>query len=61
MVSDKFLRLRQVIEITGLKRTQIYRYMRAGEFPRQIKIGHASVAWLASEIDEWIIRKSNQR
>ena len=58
---EKLLRLSQVIEITGLKRPQIYRYMRCGEFPRSFKIGPASVAWLASEVDEWIIKKSKQR
>ncbi|EEK3571933.1 AlpA family phage regulatory protein, partial [Salmonella enterica] len=30
-------------------------------FPRSIKIGPASVAWLESEIDEWINRRLAER
>ncbi|MEW5190000.1 AlpA family phage regulatory protein, partial [Citrobacter freundii] len=30
-------------------------------FPRSIKIGPASVAWLESEIDEWINLKLSSR
>ncbi|STB58609.1 Predicted transcriptional regulator [Citrobacter freundii] len=41
----------------ALKRSQIYLYMKEGAFPRSIKIGPASVAWLESEIDEWINKK----
>ncbi|GAB7195456.1 AlpA family transcriptional regulator [Dickeya oryzae] len=54
MTSHQLLRLRQVEEKTGLKRSQIYLYMKDGSFPASIKIGPASVAWLESEIDEWI-------
>ncbi|RNM01078.1 AlpA family transcriptional regulator [Dickeya undicola] len=54
MTSHQLLRLRQVEEKTGLKRSQIYLYMKYGSFPASIKIGPASVAWLESEIDEWI-------
>ncbi|MEC3929553.1 AlpA family transcriptional regulator, partial [Citrobacter braakii] len=45
----------------GLKRSQIYLYMKDGTFPRSIKIGPASVAWLESEIDEWINLKLSSR
>ncbi|OOC11604.1 DNA-binding protein [Dickeya dadantii] len=54
MTSHQLLRLKQVEEKTGLKRSQIYLYMKDGNFPASIKIGPASVAWLESEIDEWI-------
>ncbi|MEG2268621.1 MAG: AlpA family transcriptional regulator [Acinetobacter sp.] len=45
----------------ALKRSQIYLYMKEGAFPRSIKIGPASVAWLESEIDEWINKKLSDR
>lgn len=54
MTSHHLLRLKQIEEKTGLKRSQIYLYMKNGSFPRSIKIGPSSVAWLESEIDEWI-------
>ena len=61
MTPHHLLRLKQVEEKTGLKRSQIYLYMKNGEFPRSIKIGPASVAWLESEIDKWIDLKLAMR
>lgn len=61
MTSHRFLRLAQVIDKTGLKRSQIYAYMKTGDFPKSVKIGMSSVAWLESEIDEWIKAKLNNR
>lgn len=60
-MSYQLLRLKQVQEKTGLKRTQIYLYMKTDDFPHSIKIGPASVAWLESEIDDWISLKMNSR
>ncbi|MDM4208098.1 AlpA family transcriptional regulator [Klebsiella spallanzanii] len=61
MTSHQLLRLKQVEVKTGLKRSQIYLYMKEGTFPCSIKIGPASVAWLESEIDEWINLKLANR
>ncbi|ECG4949224.1 TPA: AlpA family transcriptional regulator [Salmonella enterica] len=59
--SHRLLRLPQVLDKTGLKRSQVYTYMKTGDFPKSVKIGPASVAWLESEIDEWINAKINNR
>lgn len=61
MTSHQLLRLKQVEQKTGLKRSQIYLYMKEGTFPHSIKIGPASVAWLESEIDGWINLKLANR
>ncbi|MBN3239822.1 AlpA family transcriptional regulator [Pectobacterium versatile] len=61
MTSHQLLRLKQVEVKTDLKRSQIYLYMKEGSFPSSIKIGPASVAWLESEIDEWINSKLANR
>lgn len=62
MTSHQLLRLKQVEKKTGLKRSQIYLYMKDGTFPRSFKIGPASVAWLESEIDEWVnLKLANRR
>ncbi|EOF5432852.1 AlpA family transcriptional regulator [Salmonella enterica] len=50
MTPHRLLRLKQVLDKTGLKRSQVYTYMRTGVFPKSIKIGPSSVAWLESEI-----------
>ena len=51
---NKLLRLRQVEEITGLSRSSIYRRMKAGEFPRRVKIGSTAVRWNEGEIVAWL-------
>ncbi|AHC81977.1 DNA-binding protein [Pseudomonas monteilii SB3078] len=52
--SDRFIRIKEVISVTGLARNTIYRRMREGTFPRQIRLGPNSVAWLQSAISEWM-------
>lgn len=51
---NKMLRVRQVIERTGLPRSSLYLLIERGEFPRQVKLGPRTVAWVESEIDEWM-------
>lgn len=61
------LRIKQVKERTGLSRSTIYNKMdpsssfHDSEFPRRVQLGRASVAWVESEIDEWIHKCMNRR
>ena len=50
----RFLRLRQVIEATGLSRTTIYRKIREGSFPPPIKLGDRAVGWKDSDVSAWM-------
>lgn len=55
--SDKqrcFLRLDQVKARTGLSRSTIYAYVREDRFPAPVAISTRCVAWIESEIDDWI-------
>lgn len=52
--TSRVLRRRTVETLTGLARSTIYERMARGEFPRPIRLGPRTVAWLASEIDAWI-------
>ncbi|WP_314102703.1 AlpA family phage regulatory protein [uncultured Stenotrophomonas sp.] len=49
----RLLRLKQVLDRTGLPKSALYSRISAGTFPRQIPLG-ASVRWLESEVEEWI-------
>lgn len=51
---DRFLRLDEVLHITGLGRNTVYRRIREGTFPKQIRIGPNSVAWRQSAITMWM-------
>ena len=57
----KIIKLRTVVELTGLSRSTIYDYMSRGMFPKQLRLGENSVAWLESEVVEWLDEKIKQR
>ncbi|UKH19990.1 helix-turn-helix transcriptional regulator [Actinobacillus pleuropneumoniae] len=57
---QRFIKIDEVIAVTTLSETQIYRKMKAGEFPKNISIGANSKVWLESEIQDWITEKINQ-
>ena len=48
------LRLPQVEQSCGLKKSAIYAQIKEGKFPRPVKLGARSVAWRSNEVDEWI-------
>jgi prophage regulatory protein len=50
----KFLRIRQVMQATGLSRMTIYRLELAGKFPKRRQLSENSVAWLEADVTEWI-------
>ena len=48
------LRLPQVMEITGYKRSSIYEMMKHSMFPKSRRIGARAVGWDSIEIDDWV-------
>lgn len=57
----RILRLRDVMEKTGLARSTVYKYIEAGTFPKPIDLGGRSVGWVDEEINDWILEKITQR
>ena len=53
---DRFLRLSAVMDYVGLSHCTIYRKIREGSFPAQIKIGALSV-WSEKEVIAWMDEK----
>ncbi|ELO0986038.1 AlpA family transcriptional regulator [Citrobacter freundii] len=56
-MSQSFIRLSEVQRRTGYSKAWIYRLMGLGKFPSSVKIGSRSIAFVESEVDDWI----NQR
>ena len=63
IVSRRILRLKQVVELTGLSRSAIYDRLDVkskrhdASFPKQIKLGtstNAAVGWIESDVMAWI-------
>ena len=59
--NERFIRLDELISKTGLGRSTIYRMMDNGEFPKPINLTSNKVAWLQSEINNWMQSKVEQR
>lgn len=57
----RLLRMTDVIKLTGLPKSTIYLKMKNKEFPDQVSIGARSVAWVETEINEWIERNIQNR
>ena len=51
---DRILRLKSVIERTGLSRSTLYRKVQARTFPKPLKISERCVGWRESELEAWL-------
>lgn len=56
-MSNTLIRLPEVQRRTGYSKAWIYRLISQKRFPSSIKIGSRAIAFIESEIDEWV----NQR
>lgn len=54
VTADRILRLRKVLDRTGLSRSTLYRKVDDGTFPAQIRIATRCVGWRESEVVEWM-------
>lgn len=52
--SEAMLTIREVSAATGLSRSTIYERIRAGTFPRQVRVGGLTVGWPESSVRGWI-------
>ena len=50
----RFIKLQNVMAITGMSRSSIYLAISEGRFPKQINLGVRSIAFLESEVQEWM-------
>lgn len=47
----RLLRIKDVENKTGLKKTSIYRMIKKGTFPLPVRLGHKVSAWPEDEVD----------
>lgn len=53
VLMDTFLRRTEVERITGLSRSEIYRRIKDGKFPKPVQVGSRAVAWTQFSITNW--------
>ena len=49
----KFIKLIEVLAISGKSRSSVYDAIRKGEFPAPVKVGGRASAWIKSEVLQW--------
>ncbi|ENM3902030.1 AlpA family transcriptional regulator [Vibrio cholerae] len=57
----KVIRLKEVIELTGLSKSSIYRMASDDKFPKPLNLGARSVGWIESEVTQWLAEKLGAR
>ncbi|MDL0433672.1 AlpA family transcriptional regulator [Marinobacter sp. TBZ242] len=57
----RLIKLAKVMNVTGLSRSTIYKYISGGCFPKPVSLGIRNVAWVESEVEDWILEKIKKR
>ena len=57
----RFLKLKEVMALTALSRSSIYKFMEESRFPKSVSLGDRAVAWVESEVEEWMNERLSQR
>ena len=51
-----YLNIKDVVKRTTLSKATIYRLMKSGDFPQNLKLSPRRVVWCDKQIEEWINR-----
>lgn len=57
----RIMRLKEVIETSGLARSTIYKFIGEGTFPKTVSLGDRCVGWVDSEVHDWILARIEER
>ncbi|MDF0489173.1 AlpA family transcriptional regulator [Sphingomonas sp. H39-1-10] len=50
----RFLRINDVVAITGLSRATIYRLIDRADFPRQFQLTKRAIGWWQADVEAWV-------
>ncbi len=53
----RFLRRPEVLKLTGLGRTTVYRLVRAGQFPKSFLLTPRVAVWSEDEVLQWMTQR----
>ncbi len=53
----RFIRIKEVLSITSLSQSELYRRIKASTFPTQVKLAPGHVVWVLSEVDNWVAER----
>ena len=53
-MTDKFLRLSQILQLIPIGKSTLWEKVKKGEFPKQIKLGTKISVWKESDVQAYI-------
>ena len=56
-MQSEILRIKDIMRVTGLSRTSIWRYIKTGSFPQPVALGgpgSRAVGWYACEVQHYL-------
>lgn len=59
--TQQVIRLPRVLEMVGMSKGSIYNFIKAGTFPKPVKIGPKASGWLLHEVQDWIASRIDAR
>jgi prophage regulatory protein len=59
--AERIIRLKTVLDRTGLSRATLYRKIGEGTFPRQVRISVHGAGWHESAVNRWIADPAGYR
>jgi len=59
--TDTLLTIEEVAVRTRLSKPTIYKLIRQGDFPRQLRLCANKVAWLEREVSDWVAARAEAR
>ncbi len=59
-MQQKFLKVDEVMEMTKLSQSSIYRLEQQGQFPQRVKLSERAVAWREEDIRNWMDSRENK-
>ena len=54
---NRVIKISEVKQLTTLSNASIYRLIKLGEFPKQLKLAERSSGWLVEEVNNWLESK----
>ncbi|MFM2482840.1 helix-turn-helix transcriptional regulator [Celerinatantimonas sp. YJH-8] len=57
----RLIRIKKVMNMTAMSRSNVYKLMSEKKFPSTVPLGGRAVAWIESEVEEWMMDRIAER
>ena len=59
--ANRIIRKPELLAQLGVTHTTVWRWEKAGKFPKRLRLGKNACGWLKSEVEAWIQAKADAR